>query len=178
MLEFPDDFHPCCMSFADIISIRCFIINLPLSVAGLVVVHFLTRPVLLGPQDIVGHGEMTRVSSKDRFLARLVTVDFGGQLLFLFGMGLLVLALTWAGSYYPWSTAEVLAPLVIGAVLLVTFLLYEYLLLPGHFLAEKFPVQQAMISLKLIWTRNAGLLMYINLITGMGKHLVTKAVRS
>jgi hypothetical protein len=146
-------------------------------VAGLIVVHFLTRPVLLGPQDIVGHSEMNRISSKDRFLARLGTVDFGGQLIFLFGMGLLVLALTWAGSYYPWTTAEVLAPLVIGAVLLVIFLIYEYLLLPGHFLAERFPLQQAMVSLKLIWTRNAGLLMYINFITGMGKQLFANGVR-
>ena len=121
---------------------------------------------------------MTRVSSKDRFLARLGTVDFGGQLLFLFGMGLLVLALTWAGSYYPWSTAQVIAPLVIGVVLLVAFLIYEYLLLPGHLLAEKFPLQQAMISLKLIWTRNAGLLLYINFITGMGKLPSANGVRS
>ena len=89
--------------------------------------------------------------------------------MFLLGMGLLVLALTWAGSYYPWSDAKVIAPLVIGAVLLVIFLIYEYLLLPGHLLSEKFPLQQAMIPLKLIWTRNAGLLMYINFITGMGK---------
>ena len=78
----------------------CFIINIPLSVVGLIVAHFLTRPVLLGPQDLVGNEDMTRISLSDRFVKRLATVDFGGQLISLFGMGLLVLGLTWAGAYY------------------------------------------------------------------------------
>lgn len=143
--------------------------NLPLSVVGLAIVHFLTRSVLLGPQDIASHGDATMIASKDRFLARLRTVDFGGQTMFLFGMGLFVLALTWAGSYYPWNNVKVIAPLVVGVTLLATFLIWEYLLLPGQFLAKTFPLQQAMISLKLVWTRDGGLLMYINFITGMGK---------
>lgn len=144
----------------------CFIINLPLCVIGLIVAHIVIRPVLLGPQDLVRHEDMSRVSSSDRFVKRLSTVDFGGQLLFLFGMGLLVLALTWAGAYAQWSDAKVIAPLVIGAVLMLVFFGWEYLLSPGRWLSEKLPLQSAMIPLKLLWTRNAGLLSYINLITG------------
>lgn len=147
----------------------CFIINLPLAVVGLVLAHFVIRPVLLGPQDIQRNEDMSKVSSSDRFIKRISTVDFGGQLIFLFGMGLLVLALTWAGSYYPWSDLKVIAPLVVGVVLILVFLIWEYMLLPGRPLAECFPLQRAMIPLKLLWTRNAGLLMYINFVTGMGE---------
>ena len=130
--------------------------SLPLAVVGLVVAHVLLRPVLLGPQDIVGQEDMTRISSSDRFVKRLSVVDFGGQLLFLLGMGLLVLALTWAGSYYPWSDVKVIAPLAIGAALVAVFLFWEYLLLPGRWLSNMFPHQQAMIPLKLVWSRNGG----------------------
>jgi hypothetical protein len=52
----------------------------------MVVAHVLIRLVLLGPQDIVRHEDMSRISSTDRFVKRLSTIDFGGQLIFLFGM--------------------------------------------------------------------------------------------
>ena len=149
----------------------CFIINIPISVLGLACTHFLARSVMLGPQDIPGQDGTPPTSRSASFVKRVRTLDFGGQFLFLFGMGLFVLALTWAGAYYPWSSVRVIAPLIIGSVMLVLFLVWEYLLLPGHFLAEKFPHQQPTISLKLVWTRNAGLLMYINFITGMGEDL-------
>lgn len=148
----------------------CFILNIPLSVIGLVITHFISRPVMLGPQDLYSQDGATEISRSSSFLNRLRTVDFGGQLLFLFGMGLFVLALTWAGAYYPWADVRVLAPLAIGSVLLILFLIWEYLLLPGRALAQKFPHQQPMIALNLVWTRNAGLLMYINFITGMAMY--------
>lgn len=156
----------------------CFIVNIPLCCTGLAVAHFLTRPVLLGPQDLARQEDMTKISSSDRIVRRLSTVDIGGQLIFLFGMGLLVLALTWDGSYYPWDDAKVVAPLVIGAVLMLVFLIWEYFLSPGRWLARQFPLQRAMISLKLIRTRNGGLLMYIDFITGMGRCLPVDVERS
>lgn len=148
---------------------RCFIINIPISVVGLVFTHFLARPVMLGPQDLPGQDGTTQLSRSASFLKRVRTIDFGGQFLFLFGMGLFVLALTWAGAYYPWGDVRVLAPLIVGSVLLVAFLGWEYLFLPGRIFARKYPHQHPMIPLNLLWTRNAGLLMYINFITGMGK---------
>ena len=147
----------------------CFIINIPMGVAAAVIAHFVLRPELLGPQEIARtDGSIDEYPAAPTFFARLTTIDFGGQFLFLFGMGLLVLALTWAGSYYPWHDVKVIAPFVIGIILLIIFIVWEYLMIPGSSLANRFPHQKAMIPLKLLWTRNVGILIYINFITGMG----------
>jgi MFS family permease len=145
----------------------CFIINIPIAVTGMVFAFFLLRPKLLGPQNIPGV-DTTEMHGLAAFKLKLLTIDYGGQILFLFGMGLLVLALTWGGSYYPWSDVKVLAPLVIGSILFSTFITWEFLMTPGRKLAIKFPRQMPMIPFKLIWSRNAGILIYINFITGMG----------
>lgn len=151
----------------------CFIINIPIGVVGSVIAHFVLRPVLLGPQEITRTDGTTdsQVTSKSAFITRLSTFDFGGQFLFLFGMGLLVLALTWAGSYYPWSDVKIIVPLAIGVGLLITFVAWEYLMIPGSSLANRYPYQKAMVPLKLLCTRNVGILIYINFITGMGMFL-------
>jgi len=141
----------------------------PIGVAALILAHFVLRPELLGPQPI------TRTDGvvDDRpatFMRRLSTIDFGGQFLFLFGMGLLVLALTWGGSYYPWHDVKVVAPLVIGALLAVAFLAWEYFMSPGNFLGRKFPYRKPMIPISLLFTRNASIIVYINFITGMAMY--------
>ncbi|KUJ15382.1 MFS general substrate transporter [Mollisia scopiformis] len=150
----------------------CFIINIPIGVVGLVLAHFVLRPELLGPQKITRTDGTEDPSLSQSFTARLMTIDFGGQFLFLFGMGLLVLALTWAGAYYPWKSANVLAPLIIGAILMICFLIWEHYMLPGRFLSLRAPTRKAMIPIELLFTRNAGLLIYINLITGMAMYAV------
>jgi len=150
----------------------CFIINIPLGVAGVVLAHFVIRSELLGPQRIARTDDDTSTEIPQTFAARLATLDAGGQFLFLFGLGLLVLALTWGGSYYPWNDVRVLAPLVLGGLLFCAFMVWEYFMLPGHALADRYPTRKAMIPLKLLFTRNAGLLIYINLITGMALYAV------
>jgi MFS family permease len=149
----------------------CFIINIPLTVIGLVLAHFILRPVLLGPQKVTRTDDNTEESSQT-FAARLNTIDFGGQILFIFGMGLFALALTWAGAYYPWKDVKFIAPFVVGSVLIIIFLFWEFLMLPGQFLATRSPTRRPMIPLNLLFTRNAGLLVYINLITGMAMYAV------
>ncbi len=151
-----------------------FIVNIPLTVVGLVLLHFVTRPLLLGPQDFQddGSGSTGKISRSATLRKRLSTLDFGGQFLFLFGIGLLVLALTWAGSYYPWADPKVLGPLISGVVLTIAFVAWEYLLLPGKALSQRLPYQRAMISVKLLWSRNGGILTYINFITGMAMYAV------
>lgn len=149
----------------------CFIINIPLTVVGLVLAHFVLRSVLLGPQKIARTDDSTE-EVPQTLAARLNTIDFGGQILFIFGMGLFVLALTWAGGYYPWEDVKVIAPLVIGSVLIIVFLFWEFLMLPGHFLARRSPTRRAMLPLNILFTRNAGALAYINLITGMAMYAV------
>ncbi|GME56545.1 mfs general substrate transporter [Neofusicoccum parvum] len=50
-----------------------------------------------------------------------------GSVLFIGSSTLILLALDWAAGTYPWSSAHVIAPLVIGCVLLIIFCLYEWL---------------------------------------------------
>ncbi|KAH7336399.1 hypothetical protein BKA65DRAFT_431983 [Rhexocercosporidium sp. MPI-PUGE-AT-0058] len=150
----------------------CFIINIPIGVVGLILAHFILRPVLLGPQKICRTDGVADIELSQSFVARLSTIDFGGQFLFLFGMGLLVLALTWAGSYFPWEDVRIIAPLVVGVVLLIAFAAWEYLLLPGNKLSNRAPTRKPMIPIKLLLRRNVGLLIYINFVTGMAMYAV------
>ncbi|TVY81467.1 Efflux pump FUS6, partial [Lachnellula suecica] len=150
----------------------CFIINIPLGVVGLVLAHFVLRSELLGPQEVTRTDGATDVEVSQTFRSRIATIDFGGQFLFLFGTGLCVLALTWAGAYYPWSDLKVLLPLAVGCVLIVAFVIWEYLMLPGSAVSRRFPTQKAMMPFNLVWSRNAGVLMYINFVTGMAMYAV------
>jgi hypothetical protein len=62
----------------------------------------------LGPQPLPELlGQDSELRGFQRFKAQLSTIDFFGQLLFLFGLGLLVLGLTWGGASYPWNDARV-----------------------------------------------------------------------
>jgi MFS family permease len=151
----------------------CFGINIPILLLGALAVHFILRPELLGPQEITcsdsqPHQSPLSYRERETFITRLSTLDFAGQFLFLFGTGLLVLALTWGGSTYSWNDPQVFVPLAVSIVLLFAFLLWECTMIPGSSMANRFPYKRAMIPLKLLWTRNVGILIYINLITGMG----------
>lgn len=150
----------------------CFIISIPMGVLGMILTHFLLRSELVGPQKITRADGDTAIEIPQTFATKLSTIDFGGQFLFLFGMGLLVLSLTWAGSYYAWHDVKVLAPLIIAVILIAAFLTWEQLLLPGNTLSSRFPLQKPMLSIPLLISRNAGLLMYINFITGMAMYAV------
>ncbi|OBT51566.1 hypothetical protein VE04_08386 [Pseudogymnoascus sp. 24MN13] len=137
---------------------------------GPVVGGYLTQ--LLGPQEIKRVDGVTDVNIEQTFKARLLTIDYGGQILFLFGLGLLVLALTWAGSSYDWNSVQILAPLIIGVALLAAFIVWEYLMLPGHFLSRRNPTRKAMLPFKLLVARNVSILMYISFLTGMAMYAV------
>lgn len=150
----------------------CFIINIPLGLIALILVHFVLRPELLGPQQITRVDGVTDVNIDQTFKARLLTIDYGGQILFLFALGLLVLALTWAGSSYDWNSVEILAPLIIGVALLAAFLVWEYLMLPGNYLSRLNPTRKAMLPFKLLLARNVSILMYISFLTGMAMYAV------
>ncbi|KAH8588360.1 major facilitator superfamily domain-containing protein [Bisporella sp. PMI_857] len=150
----------------------CFIINIPIGVTGMFLAHFMLRKELLGPMRIKRTDGIDELEKQQTFINRISTIDLGGQFLFLFGIGLLVLALTWGGSYYPWSHVSVIVTLIIGCVLIVAFFIWEYFMIPGHKLANSMPYRHAMIPLKLLWTRNAGIIIYINFITGMAMYAV------
>jgi len=100
-------------------------------------------------------------------LAKFSVIDYGGMFLFFFGVGLIILGLTWAGVVYPWKSTAVLAPLIIGCILFLSFFAYEFLLTPGRALSRMFPSQALMIPLSLFKSRDMALLIYLNFSTGM-----------
>ena len=51
-------------------------------------------------------------------------MDYGGILLFTGGLILFLTGLSWGGELYPWQSAHVIATLVVGAVVLILFVLY------------------------------------------------------
>ncbi|OCH96143.1 iron permease [Obba rivulosa] len=56
---------------------------------------------------------------------KLRRVDWTGNAIVIVGTTLAIIGLTWAGIRFPWSSAQVLAPLVIGLVLVGAFMVYE-----------------------------------------------------
>ncbi|KAJ3004101.1 hypothetical protein NUW54_g4970 [Trametes sanguinea] len=60
-------------------------------------------------------------------LEKLRRVDWFGNGLIIAGTTLALVALTWGGIQFPWNSAHVLAPLIIGLVLIALFFVYEAL---------------------------------------------------
>ncbi|KAG8980678.1 hypothetical protein FRB90_007547 [Tulasnella sp. 427] len=86
-----------------------FYLNLPLTgIATALVLAFLHLKV---PQD--------NLRSKMR------RMDWIGNLLIIAGTTLSIVALTWAGVKYPWSSYKVLVPLVLGLAIIAVFFVYE-----------------------------------------------------
>ncbi|CCX09243.1 MFS drug efflux pump [Pyronema domesticum] len=52
-------------------------------------------------------------------------IDFIGGFLSISGMILFMAGMQWGGYQYPWKSAHVLAPLILGGVLLIAFYLWE-----------------------------------------------------
>ncbi|KAK7752343.1 hypothetical protein SLS62_005679 [Diatrype stigma] len=175
----------------------CFGINLPIAALAVLVVFFLLREDLLGPQpiagidfvvadDVLGPEEGTATAPakivapggsgsggrRMRLAARLKSIDFGGQLLFLVGFGLLILAFTWAGTTYRWSHPAIVVPLIVGALVAGGWMFWEYSMAPDGALGRRFSYQKPMLPWKLLRDRNISLLFYINFATGMAMYAV------
>ncbi|KAJ5948302.1 hypothetical protein N7466_001317 [Penicillium verhagenii] len=150
----------------------CFAINLPIGVVAMVLVVFVLRKDLQGPQPLPQLEGRDLSTAPRRFVARIATIDFGGQMLFLWGFGLLILALTWAGGNYAWNSAAVLAPIIIGAILSISWVIYERLMAPGALIARALPRQKAMMPWILISQRDIGLLFLINFSMGVSMFAV------
>lgn len=140
---------------------------------ALVVIFFFLRKELLGPQPIPELDETVETGRRTKFTARLKTIDVGGQLLFIIGFGLIILALTWGGATYPWASAAVITPLVIGCIFAGSFVYWEFLLAPGNYLSEKMPWQRAMLPWALLSHRDIILLFYCECATGVGMYAVS-----
>jgi MFS family permease len=151
----------------------CFAINLPVATAGLLVAFFILRKELLGPQPIPEVDGTIEPGRRMVFVARLKTIDFGGQILFLFGFGLIVLALTWGGATYPWSSAAVLTPLIIGCILVVCFIIWQRLMSPGRALSAKMPWAKAMIPWSILTHKDIGLVWWTECMSGVALYAVS-----
>lgn len=151
----------------------CFAVNLPVAVVGMAVIFVVLRKELLGPQPIPQLDETAETGRRTTFVQRLKTIDIGGQVLSIFGFGLLVLGFTWAGASYGWASAAVLVPLIAGALIVAAFAWWEYEMTPGNVLARKFPWQRAMVPWEVIRNRDIGLLFYASFATGMAMFSVS-----
>ncbi|KAJ5728877.1 uncharacterized protein N7483_003385 [Penicillium malachiteum] len=83
-------------------------------------------------------------------------VDYPGILLFTGSITSLIIALTWGGSTYAWSSGQVIGTLVAGCVGLVAFGLYEW----------KF-TSRGIFDHRLFHTRNFPILLFVCIVDGM-----------
>lgn len=84
-------------------------INLPIIAVGVLLAFFFLH---LRPID-------------SSFRSKLRRLDWIGMLLFTIGSTTFALPLSWAGAMYPWSSWKTILPLIIGAVFLLVFAIYE-----------------------------------------------------
>ncbi|RDW84177.1 putative MFS multidrug transporter [Aspergillus mulundensis] len=120
----------------------CFVISIPIAFVSHIVIYLVLR------HDLKQGTHFHRGARLASFLPALSTLDIIGTLLFIFGVGLIILGTAWGGSTYPWVSGQVLAPLIVGGVCFVIFFGYEYALENGVF-ARLFPTQKPMIPYSL-----------------------------
>ncbi|KAJ7806153.1 major facilitator superfamily domain-containing protein [Mycena olivaceomarginata] len=73
--------------------------------------------------------------------------DALGNLLVISGSSLFAIGLTWGGSAkFPWDSASVIAPLCIGGVILLAFMLYEYRWSPSPMVPVKLMLNRTTLS--------------------------------
>ncbi|KAI5119614.1 hypothetical protein M0805_007878 [Coniferiporia weirii] len=106
-----------------------FAINLPCVVVSMVIAFLLIRNKVKGPQPPRHRLNSTSGpgSVKESALDRFLRVDWPATLTFVTGGILLLLALNWGGNN-GWNSAKVIACLVVGALLLVVTLVWEFIL--------------------------------------------------
>ncbi|KZT00344.1 MFS general substrate transporter [Laetiporus sulphureus 93-53] len=87
----------------------CFYINLP--IGGLAVVIILSL--------------LHKIPDRKKEHVTLADIDFGGIAILSASVVSLLLALSWGGVVYPWSSKQVIALLVVGGGLIPVFIVYE-----------------------------------------------------
>ncbi|GKZ85173.1 hypothetical protein AnigIFM56816_010939 [Aspergillus niger] len=88
----------------------CFYISVPLSGVAMVVVAF-----ALPLRKVEGHA-----------LEKIKQIDGWGCLISFSASIAILLPISWAGTQYPWTSAAVLAPLLLGVALIGVFLFVEF----------------------------------------------------
>lgn len=106
-------------------------------------------------------------SRRANFISGSLSIDWLGAVLFILGVGSIILALQWGGNQYAWKSAATIAPFVVGGILVVAFFIHEYLLGPGRFTARLLPRQVPMIPSVLFRKKDTMVLLVINFSAGI-----------
>lgn len=86
-------------------------INLPFLGIGIPLVFFFLK--------------LRAVPLESALAKNLKRLDWIGMFLFIVGITIFAIPLSWAGSLFPWTAWQTLFPLLLGVVMLVAFALYE-----------------------------------------------------
>ncbi|KAF3074212.1 hypothetical protein CFAM422_003784 [Trichoderma lentiforme] len=143
-----------------------FVIAIPIAVASHVLLFFILRDELLEGTHF------HKGSNWSAIFPALATLDIGGVILFIFAVGLIILGTSWGGSTFPWDSAQVLAPIIVGGALLPVFVLYEFLLGSGRILAQLFPQQSPMLPLDLFSRKDTLVIAVIQFSAGAAMYAV------
>ncbi|KAH7114219.1 major facilitator superfamily domain-containing protein, partial [Dendryphion nanum] len=141
----------------------CFVLPIPIAFLSMLLIFFLMRPELARGRVSAKVGD----SRRSDYVASFFTFDWPGMIFFIFGVGLVILAIQWGGTQYSWSSPAVVVPLAVGGFLWVLFYFYEYLLGSGRIMARTFPRQVAMLPSYLYQKKDTSLLMLINFASGV-----------
>ena len=136
-----------------------FVLCAGMGAISMVCLFFLRKDLKTGSVSLSHptHGQ-TRPQA---FASGFSTLDFGGIFLFVFGIGLVILGTAWGGSTYPWSSTAVIAPLVIGVVLLMVFFVWEKLLEPNQLLSRSMPKTVPLVPFDILRNKDVGLVCFI-----------------
>ncbi|KAF9510792.1 hypothetical protein BS47DRAFT_1406808 [Hydnum rufescens UP504] len=105
-----------------------FAINLPISLVSGALAFLLIRKELLGPQADRRDELPDRVPSNGiPIIQRLLKVDWLGAFIFVSAFILVLLGMSW-GSTQQWNQGKVIVTIVLGCILLVVFIGWEYYL--------------------------------------------------
>ncbi|KAI4661299.1 uncharacterized protein J4E79_005112 [Alternaria viburni] len=140
-----------------------FVLPIGVAVLSILIIFFVMRKELFHGRASVSPGQSRRLG----YISGLAIIDWPGLVMFIFGVGCIILAIQWGGTQYSWDSAPVIAPLVVGVVLCIFFFTYEYLLGPGRAVARLFPRQIPMIPSTLFRKKDTALLMAINFSAGI-----------
>ncbi|KAF2266771.1 MFS general substrate transporter [Lojkania enalia] len=138
-----------------------FVLPIGVSFIAHLLIFFFMRKGLVKGRAITKTGD----SRTSGYISGLRTFDWPGMFLFIFGIGLVILAIMWGGTQYRWDSAAVIAPLIIGGIMSVAFFIHKYLLGPGRYTRRVLPNHVAMIPSTLFRKYDTYLLMIINFAT-------------
>jgi MFS family permease len=91
--------------------------------------------------------------TKREIIAR---IDYIGGLLSISGMLMMMAGLQWGGYQYPWKSAHVLVPLILGICLLFAFVIWEAYLAPHPMFPHRLRKEPRILGLTLVITFISG----------------------